>query len=336
MNSTDFNKLRYEQLPWTEKYRPSSFDDIILNDNLMNMLKSIMEKDAIPNLICIGPSGVGKTSTINALSNYLYGPYVERCVLELNASDDRGIKTIQSNIINFCKTSLIYPSKDNNKYSKYKLVILDDADSMVERVQPQINNIMELFKDSVRFIFTCNVSSKIIEAIQSRCLLLRFSRLDCSMTVKRLKTICKNENIDYDANGLKKIYEYSNGDLRSAINVLQLIYNTKGEIKTEHVMDIFTLPQYDIIMNLFSYVIKNDLINALKILYELKNNGYSGSDIILGMIQTLKSSNSSSIAEDTKIKLMNCICLGAYRTSKGIDSLLQLVTCVTDMIISIN
>jgi len=313
MDTEDYNKLRYEQLPWTEKYRPIFIDDLVLDDNLKSRLKQIIseENKSIPNLIFTGPPGIGKTSTIRSIATELYGKYVSRAVLELNASDDRGIKSIQGDIINFCKAKLIYPRGQENKYSKYKLIILDEADNMVDRAQPQINNIMEAYKDTVKFAFTCNSSSNIIEAIQSRCLILRYMRLSTPLIVKKLKDIASLEKIKYEDSAMTLISELAHGDLRAAINTLQLVFNNKGSIKCIYIDELCDLPQQVIIKNLFDFVLKDDLVSAFKIMYELKNRGYSGSDITLGMIYTLKSEISSDIPEKIKINLFNSICMVA-------------------------
>ena len=333
MDTDDYNKLRYEQLPWTEKYRPKMVDDLILDENLKYRIKQIIsdKNKSIPNLIFTGPPGIGKTSTIRSIARELYGSYVNRAVLELNASDDRGIKSIQGDIINFCKAKLIYPRGQEDKYSKYKMIILDEADNMVDRAQPQINNIMEAYKDTVKFAFTCNSSSNIIEAIQSRCLILRYMRLSSDLVAKKLKEIALCEKIKYEDIAMKRISELSHGDLRVAVNTLQLVFNNKGIIKCDYVDELCDLPQQVIIKKLFDFVLKDDLISAFKIMYELKNSGYSGSDITLGMIYTLKSEVSSDIPEKIKINLFNSICMGAYRISKGIDSVLQLASCIVDM-----
>lgn len=331
MNVEEYNKLRYEQLPWTEKYRPKSINELMLDDNLKSRVKQLVVDKSIPNLIFTGPPGIGKTSTIRSIARELYGEYANRAVLELNASDDRGIKSIQGDIINFCKTKLIYPKGQEKKYSSYKLIILDEADNIVERVQPQINNIMEIYKNTVKFAFTCNSSSNIIEAIQSRCLILRYMRLNQQMIVKRLKEITTIEKVKCEENALKKISDLSHGDMRAAVNILQLVFNNKGQIKCGYIDELCDLPQQVVIKQLFDFVLKDDLISAFKIMNELKSSGYSGSDITLGMMYTLKSDISDDIPEKIKIKLFHCICMGAYRISKGIDSVLQLASCIVDM-----
>jgi len=331
MDSEQYKKLRYEQLPWIEKYRPRNVDDLVLDKSLGSRISQFSKNLALPNLIFTGPPGIGKTSTIRCLARSLYGNYVNDGVLEINASDG-GIKSMHKELVNFCKTKILYKKEDKNKHPTFKLIILDEADNMDEdRVQPQINTIMESFKDDVRFAFTCNTSSNIIESIQSRCLILMFMRLTPSLISKRLNKIVMAEKIKCEPQAFVQISELSHGDIRSAINILQLIYNKYGSIKSEFIVGLCDLPQQIIIKTLFDSIIKNDLRFAFKIMFELKNNGYSGSDITLGMIYTIKSDICSDIEEGLKIKLLGCIINASYRISKGTDSILQLFSCITDM-----
>lgn len=332
MNNEQYQKLRYEQLPWIEKHRPRCINDLILEKCLKNRITQFDESNVIPNLIFSGPSGIGKTSTIRCLARSLYGKYMDKGTLEINASDG-GIKTMHKEIQNFCRNKLLYKKEDEGKYPKFKLIILDEADNLDEdRVQPQINTIMETFKDTVKFAFTCNTSSNIIESIQSRCLILMFTRLTVSLTSKKLQEIADIEKIKYDMDALNQIGDLSHGDMRSAINMLQLVFNKHGSIKIDFVGELCDLPQQVIIKKMFNNILKDNLRDAFTIMYELKTSGYSGSDIALGMIYTIKSEISKDIPEKTKIKFLECICCAAYRISKGTDSTLQLASCLTDMI----
>lgn len=332
MDENEYEKNRYSQLPWTEKYRPKTIDNLVLPNELKTKLNNFIDDKNIPNLIFTGPSGIGKTSTVRCIARQFYGKYYNKSVLELNASDDRGIKSIQSDITSFCKIRLPFNKEDVDKYPKFKLIILDEADNMVDRSQPQINTIMEQYKNTIKFAFTCNSSSNIIEAIQSRCVILTYMRLDLNLVMSKLSEIADNENIKYDKKSLVKIYELSSGDMRQSINILQILYNKNGSIKESDVEELYDLPQHVIIRKLFDHAIKKDLKNALVITLELKNNGYSGSDIMLGMLATLKSEICDDIPEKLKITIYNCVCMTAYRISKGVDSTLQLASCVVDIV----
>lgn len=332
MNSDNYNKLRQEQLPWTEKYRPTKVEELYLNDMLKTRIGAFANSKLVPNLILDGTSGVGKTITVKCLAKSLYGEYYPKGFLEMNASDG-GVKVMHDEIVEFCQNKINYKKDDEKKYAQFKLVLIDDADNMDEnKVQPQINSIMEMFKDTVKFVFTCNTSTNLIEAIQSRCLILKYNKPSSDVICGKLSSICNLEKIKYENMALKKIGELSKGDIRCAINMLQLVYNKKKEIKAEHIDDLCDLPQQVTIKKVFNAVLKKDVKGAISVLMELKHSGYSGSDITLGMIHTLKSEICNDIPEKDKIHMFKHICHASYRISKHTDSPLQLFSCITDMI----
>lgn len=326
------NDKRYEQIPWTEKYRPIDIDDIYLPVVIKNRMIDIINSMDMPNIILTGPPGIGKTSAIKITAYELYGKYYDNTVIELNLLDDRGLKFMQNGIIPFCKTKIPYQKKDEHRYPPYKLIIFDEADNITSRVQDQISNIMEKFGERIRFAFTCNSSEDIIEAIQTKCLPWRYSYLSEQNIIDKLTEICEKEEFESTHSSLKKIANISQGDLRSAINKLQLIYNKYETIKDEYVDELCNTPQEMIIRELFTHIINKDLNEALRITFDLKKKSYSGSDITLGMLTTIKADICNDIPEDIRIKLSDQICSGIYRISNITDSELQLAGCVVDMV----
>ena len=331
ISSFDYKNIRHDQLPWIEKYRPARVENIILPDKLKKKVMQFVKTNNIPNLILTGPPGIGKTTTIRCIARGIYGKYYSTCVLELNASDDRGIKSVQGDIINFCRSKKSYKKEDADKFCKQKLVILDEADNMMEKAQHQLNTLMEKYRETIRFVCTCNSSSDIMEAIQSRCIILRYMRLSNQQISGRLEDICKIENIKYEQIALLQIADLSRGDMRGAINILQLVHGKHNSIDNDHIRDVCDLPQPVSIKNIFMKSNKTDLHEAVKMILELKNEGYSGSDITLGMIYTIKSELCSYLPEEKKIKMLQKICNSAYCISKGIDSNLQLVSCLSEL-----
>lgn len=325
-------QTKEQQLPWTEKYRPFHISELMLSEPMKNKILQFVETQNMPNTILTGPPGVGKTSTIKCIAIALYGKHYYRSVLEINASDERGIKSVQGDIINFCRAKLCYTKEDKPKYPKFKLIIMDEADNMIERAQQQINMLMETFKDTVRFAFTSNTSSDIIEALQSKCLLLRYIKLPPTLLINRLAYICKRENVPFDDSALQHIAHISSGDMRNAINMLQLLHNKTGSILYKNIDDLCDMPQPYIIASLFNAIIKCDLRESLTITTSLKNNGYCGSDITLSMIHTIRSDLCDHIPEALKISLLDLICMSAYKISKGTDSALQIAGCVAVLI----
>jgi len=313
--------------PWIEKYRPMTIDELSINENTYNKISKIIDDKDMPNIIITGLPGIGKTTTILCIAKALMGRYYSQGVLELNASDDRGIKAVQEVIIYFCKKKLDNMIKDD-KYANHKIILLDEADNMTKKAQQLINNLMEKHHDTTRFALTCNNSSKIIEAIQSRCIIFRYKRLDRNNIVNRLQFICKEENVLYTNKGLDALVLTAQGDMRQAINNLQLTYNGYKKITSKNVYKLCDRPHPLIIKKMFIACNNKDIKNALLLLDKLRNDGYSSSDIALSMKNILKIDSLQELSNDTKIKYMIEIGKTAIKISRGVDSPLQLTGCV--------
>ena len=307
MNSESFEISRNNQLPLNEKYAPRKISDLVLPQLLKTKIANFVKKKNMPNMIFTGPSGVGKTITIECIAHELYGNNFNSYVLKLNASDDKGAKSISDDITTFCrsKISLIKKCKDID----LKLIILNDADRLIERSQPQLSLLMEQFKNNARFVFTCNTSSCIIESIQTKCLKIRFVRVLNDLVVKKLSAICHLEKIKFDQEALKQLSVVSNGDLRCGINFLQIIYNKNGSITLEEVDKLCDMPQKMVIREMIKYALEKNLKESFKILFELLNCGYSGSDITLGMMNTLKSDICNDMPEGVKMSVAHHVAM---------------------------
>ncbi len=321
---TNNNKKEHDRpsfnKPWIEKYRPIEIDELVLDDGTLNKIKKIIEDKNMPNIIITGSPGIGKTTTILCIAKKLLGKYYKQGVLELNASDDRGVKTVQESIEYFCKKKL----EIGDNYAKHKIVLLDEADNMTKKAQQAINNLMQEYHHNTRFAFTCNNSSQIIEAIQSRCIIFRYSRLSVQQLRKRLEYICKVENIPYTEEGLNTIIVTSQGDLRQAINNLQLTFNGYINIIPENVYKLCDKPHPLVIQNIFEACHKKDFKTALTHLTGLYEKGYSSSDIAFTMIYTLKNISNTVIDEKTKILFLEEIGRTSLIISQGMNTHLQL------------
>ena len=204
------------KLPLVEKYRPKLFSDLLFDDFLKQKITNIIKSGQIPNMIITGEPSTGKTSTVLYMAKKIYKDNYKDHVLELNASDDRGLTMIQQTIMPFCK----------KKTELYKLIILDEADSITTKAQNLLNNILAEFKESTRFIFICNEGFKISESIQSRCMIMYFPRISKKNLKKKIKQICEEEKLNYDENGIKKLLFNSNYDIRQCINNLECIIHS--------------------------------------------------------------------------------------------------------------
>lgn len=324
-------ETRNNNIPWIEKYRPRILDDIVINKPVYNKIKKIIDDRDMPNIIITGVPGIGKTTTIFCIARAILGKYYNQAVLELNASDDRGIKAVQDLIIYFCKKMIHIDDRPDRKYAKHKIVMLDEADNMTVKAQQLINNLMEKYNKTTRFAFTCNNSSGIIEAIQSRCLIFRYKRLSNSQVIHRLKIICSKENVEYDDQGIDALVVTAEGDMRKAINNLQLTFNGYKKITEEYVYKLCDKPHPLMIKNIFISCLNKDLKNALKLLKILKESGYSSADISLEMVNILKSNIMTELDEETKIKYLTQVAYTALNISRGINSFLQLSGCVSKL-----
>ena len=199
---------------------------------------------------------------------------------------------------------------------------------MTKKAQQLVNTLMEKYHDTTRFAFTCNNSSDIIEAIQSRCIIFRYRRLSNEQVANRLKFICKEENVKFNDSGIEAIVLTAQGDMRQAINNLHITYNGYKIINAKNVYKLCDKPHPMVIEKIFLSCYKKDLKSALIHLNHLRDKGYSSSDISVSMINTLKTLQLKEIDENTKIKYIKDICETCLIISKGVDTPLQLTGCI--------
>lgn len=195
----------------------------------------------MPNLLLYGPPGTGKTSTILAAARQLFGDLFKDRVLELNASDDRGINVIRTKVKSFAQLTASNTRPDGKPCPPFKIIILDEADAMTHAAQAALRRTMEMHTKTTRFCLICNYVSKIIQPITSRCTKFRFKPLKEEMVINRLKLISDTESIKVDADALKAIVGVSGGDMRRAITTLQSCYRLKGNTDSITEMDILEI-----------------------------------------------------------------------------------------------
>ncbi|KAJ4823847.1 Subunit of heteropentameric Replication factor C (RF-C) [Turnera subulata] len=298
-------------MPWVEKYRPTKVADIVGNEDAVSRLQVIARDGNMPNLILSGPPGTGKTTSILALAHELLGPNYKEAVLELNASDDRGIDVVRNKIKMFAQKKVTLPP------SRHKIVILDEADSMTSGAQQALRRTMEIYSNSTRFALACNTSSKIIEPIQSRCALVRFSRLSDQEILGRLM-------VPYVPEGLEAIIFTADGDMRQALNNLQATFSGFRFVNQENVCD---QPHPLHVKNMVRHVLDgkfDDACSGLKQLYDL---GYSPTDIITTLFRIIKSYD---MAEYLKLEFMKETGFAHMRICDGLCGLLAKLALVRD------
>ncbi|MBA0808420.1 hypothetical protein Gohar_024160, partial [Gossypium harknessii] len=204
--------------PWVEKYRPQSLADVAAHRDIVDTIDRLTSENRLPHLLLYGPPGTGKTSTILAVARKLYGSQYRNMILELNASDDRGIDVVRQQIQDFASTqSFSFGAK-----SSVKLILLDEADAMTKDAQFALRRVIEKYTKNTRFALICNHVNKIIPALQSRCTRFRFAPLDPIHVTERLKHVIQAERLDVPDCGLAALVRLSNGDMRKALNILQV------------------------------------------------------------------------------------------------------------------
>ena len=310
-----------DNLPFSEKYRPRKLEDLILDNIIYTKINNIIKNKDIPNIIFTGKSGVGKTSTIHCIARLIYPKEYHDSIIELNASDDRGIKSVHDTIINFCKRKVDF----KETYAQHKLLILDEADKITPKAQRLINSIMEKFP-LTRFAFTCNNSSDIIESIQSRCIIIRFTKPPIENFINRIKFICDKESIDYNYDALKYLFDVCQRDLRKTLNMLELVYRAEGKITIDNILKISDIPSQDTLNDLLNFILNKDIVNVCKIINNFQIQGYYSLDVLLHFIQFIK--NYKNITEEQRINLINMLSNKSYIMSKSATNYIQLTGAI--------
>jgi len=321
-NSKDLNKTINIKLPWVEKYRPTNSDDILLDPFIKEKINKMVETKTIPTMIITGEPGTGKTSTILFLAKTLYGDSYNDSVLELNASDDRGLSIINNTIYPFCK-------KHVNNSLGYKLVILDEADSITQKAQNVLSNIISKFIKNTRFVFICNDYTQIIESIQSKCMIIKYPKIDSSNLFLKIKYICDTENITHTDDGINKLLFVSDNDIRQLINNLECIYYSFGILNEENIYKFIDKPKTFYISEILKSCFEHDFPKTINIVKNLYYNGYTPNDILLTFMKFLLDRNYHELDKEVKLKIYEIISLSYIVINSENDTLLQLCGCIS-------
>jgi replication factor C subunit 2/4 len=220
--ATSRKQQQQESLPWVEKYRPKKITDIAHQNEVVRVLQRAVETANLPHLLFYGPPGTGKTSTILAVAKTLYSPEIYRQrVLELNASDERGIKVVRTKIKDFASTAVSSKASGGYPCPPYKIIVLDEADAMTNDAQSALRRTMETFSKVTRFCIICNYVSRIIQPLSSRCAKFRFQPLESGAMTDRLRLVCREEGVEASDEAMQSLVTCSGGDMRKAITLLQ-------------------------------------------------------------------------------------------------------------------
>ncbi len=331
---------------WTEKYRPRKLSEIKGQEKITSRLQAFVAGKNMPHLLFAGPAGVGKTTAALAIAHEFFGETWRDNILELNASDERGIDVVRIKVKDFARTRSI-------EGAPFKLIYLDECDALTKEAQDALRRTMEDYAHTTRFILSCNYSSKVIPPIQSRCAIFRFKPLSKEVVKHILGEIIKNEELDARMDEKEKdkiidlIYEASEGDMRKAENILQACSATAREDPVKHFEDggvkgtvarSFGLQE---VSEVISFAEPKDIELAVKLALAGKfldakkkltdvmvAHGLSGFDVIK---QIQKEIWNLDVDEKLKIKLIKACGDYEFRLVEGSNEFIQLSALLAEM-----
>lgn len=300
--------------------------DVAHQDEVVRVLTNTLETSNCPHMLFYGPPGTGKTTTALAIAHQLFGPELYKSrVLELNASDERGINVVRTKIKNFAAVAVgsanrqgVYPCPP------FKIIILDEADSMTEDAQNALRRTMETYSKVTRFFFICNYISRIIEPLASRCAKFRFKPLTEDIMTNRIMHICNEEGLHLDSEALSTLSSISQGDLRRAITYLQGAARLFGSsISSKDLIGVSGVIPQEIVQTLFAACKSGDFDLANKEVNNIIADGYPVSQMLAQLLEVV------IVAEDISDEQKARICKRLAEADKclidGADEYLQLL-----------
>jgi len=306
---------------WVEKYRPKKISDLVNQKEIMGSLNALLKNQSeMPHLLFSGSAGVGKTSAAICLSREILGEHWRDYSLELNASDERGIGMVREKVKKFSR----FAGLDTE--IPFKIIILDEADEMTSDAQTALRRIIEDTAKYCRFILIANNLSKIIEPIQSRCVVFKFTRISNKEISSQLKFIAQKEKIKADEKGLETICDYVDGDIRHAINILQAAAST-GSVDTSSVKSVIGLTKTKDVQNVLKLALDGKISDAREKMIELiKVYGMSESDFLKYINQAVFTSKTNNIEG-----ILEIIAKYDYRILAGANPEIQLSALLAEL-----
>jgi replication factor C subunit 2/4 len=315
------------QLPWVEKYRPATIDDVAQQDEVCGALRKSLSTGELPNLLFYGPPGTGKTTVALALVQQFFGKDWRSRVREMNASDERGIGAIRERVKTFAQLAV---GNQQDSKANFRVVILDEADSMTHDAQAALRRIMEEFVHVTRFIIICNYVSKIIDPLHSRCSKFRFQLVAPQFQKARLLHIAEAEKVKLGPGAMDKLIELSRGDMRAAVTLLQTAQSFYGEINQDALVEVACAVPTEAITTLMqrARTAKNtdEVLHAVR---QFLRDGYSGQQVMEQLLAIL--TKDPSIPDLAKAKCATLFSQVDERLTQGCDEELQMFHLFSDL-----
>lgn len=310
---------------WTEKYRPSTFEEVVGQQEIVKRTKSLVNAMNIPHLLFAGSAGIGKSTLALIVVKSLFGDSWKDNYLELNASDERGIEVVRQKVKDFARTKALGKVP-------FKVIFLDEADALTKEAQQALRRTMENYTNTCRFIMSCNYSSKIIDPIQSRCVVFRFKLLEKKDVTTVIKRIAEKENIKITDEAIETLYEASEGDCRKAINLLQATASISPDINSEMISLIVSKSRPKDIKVVLDYALTGDFVKAKeKLLDVMLTESIAGTDIIKAIQKEIWNLN---IEPEIKVKLTEKTGEIEFRLVEGSDEFVQLESLLASFVLA--
>ncbi len=310
---------------WTEKYRPIKFEEMVGQQEILKRVSSLVQALNIPHLLFAGPAGTGKSTLALIIVRELFGERWRENYLELNASDERGIDVVRQKVKDFARTKAL-------ENIPFKVIFLDEADALTNEAQNALRRTMENYSNTCRFIMSCNYSSKIIDPIQSRCVILRFKLLEKKHIIKVMTNIAQKESLNLADDALDLLYEASEGDCRRAINLLQATASISPDINYEMVRMISSSAKPTDIKIILDYALVGDFLSAKeKLLDVMLRESISGTDIIKAIQKEIWN---LQIEPEIKVRLTEKTGETEFRMIEGSDEFVQLQALLASFVLA--
>ena len=309
---------------WTEKYRPKTLDDVVGQKHVTERLKAYVASRNMPHLLLTGPAGTGKTTCSLALAKEMFGTEWKGNFIELNASDERGIDVVRGKIKEFARTA---PLGD----ADFKIIFMDEADALTNDAQAALRRTMEKYSGICRFILSCNYSSKIIDPIQSRCAVFRFKPLTLDDVSGFLNMIVEKENIDITEDAIKGLIHVARGDMRRAVNSLQVAASLGKKIDLDIIYQTTGMANPEAIKEMMNTALSGDFIKARDKLDDIMITfGLSGQDVIK---QIHSAVFEMPITDREKVKMVEKVGEVEFRIVEGSNERIQLEALLANLVL---